>query len=85
MEYDLFSPNGELEDLILDGLGFPEDGIPVKSGGEFSRSAWDWEYHKILKSGAGRFSPVFYGPEGVLESGGYNHLPAWNLPQWNIL
>lgn len=39
MEYFLFAPNGELEDLMLDYLGFPEDGTPIKGGGNFSRNA----------------------------------------------
>ena len=51
MEYYLFSPNGELEDLILDYLGFPADGTPIKGGGKFSRNAWDWEYHEMLEGG----------------------------------
>ncbi len=55
MEYCLFAPNGESEDLIPDYLGFPEDGMPVKSGGEFSRNAWDGEVHKILDSGTACF------------------------------
>ncbi len=49
MEYFLFAPNGELEDLILDSLGFPADGTPIKGGWKFSRNAWDWEYHEMLK------------------------------------
>ena len=48
MAYFLFAPNGELEDLILDYLGFPADGTPIKGGGNFSRNAWDWEYHEML-------------------------------------
>ena len=51
MEYFLFPPNGELEDLILDYLGFPEDGMSLKGGGKFSRNAWDWEYHEMLEGG----------------------------------
>lgn len=51
MEYFLFAPNGELEDLILDYLGFPADGTPIKGGGKFSRNAWDWEYHEMLEGG----------------------------------
>jgi len=49
MEHFLFAPNGELEDLILDYLGFPADGTPIKGGGIFSRNAWDWEYHEMLE------------------------------------
>jgi hypothetical protein len=48
MAYFLFAPNGELEDLILDYLGFPADGTPIKGGGKFTRNAWDWEYHEML-------------------------------------
>lgn len=51
MEHYLFAPNGELEDLILDYLGFPADGTPIKGGGNFSRNAWDWEYHEMLAGG----------------------------------
>ena len=51
MEHFLFAPNGELEDLILDYLGFPADGMPIKGGGKFSRNAWDWEYHEMLVGG----------------------------------
>ena len=51
MEYYLFAPDGELENLILDYLGFPADGTPIKGGGEFSRNAWDWEYHEMLEGG----------------------------------
>ena len=51
MAYYLFAPNGELEDLILDYLGFPADGTPIKGGGKFSRNAWDWEYHEMLVGG----------------------------------
>jgi len=51
MEYYLFAPNGELEGLILDYLGFPADGTPIKGGGKFSRNAWDWEYHEMLEGG----------------------------------
>ena len=51
MEYYLFAPNGELEDLILNYLGFPADGTPIKGGGEFSRNGWDWEYHEMLEGG----------------------------------
>jgi len=51
MAYFLFAPNGELEDLILDHLGFPADGAPIKGGGRFSRNTWDWEYHKMLEGG----------------------------------
>ena len=51
MEHFLFAPNGELEDLILDCLGFPADGTAIKGGGNFSRDAWDWEYHKMLEGG----------------------------------
>ncbi len=51
MEHFLFAPNGELEDLILDYLGFPGDGTPVKGGGELSRNTWDWEYHEMLEGG----------------------------------
>lgn len=51
MEIFLFAPNGELEDLILDYLGFPADGTPIKGGGKFSRNAWDWEYHEMLAGG----------------------------------
>lgn len=39
MEIFLFAPHGELEDLILDYLGFPGDGTPIKGGGKFSRNA----------------------------------------------
>ena len=41
MEHFLFAPNGELEGLILDYLGFPADGTPIKGGGKFSGNAWD--------------------------------------------
>lgn len=51
MEHFLFAPNGELEDLILDYLGFPADGSVIKGGGMFSRNAWDWEYHEMLEGG----------------------------------
>jgi len=51
MEYYLFAPNGELEDLILDYLGFPADGTAIKGGGNFSRNAWGWEYHEMLEGG----------------------------------
>jgi hypothetical protein len=51
MEHFLFAPNGELEDLMLDYLGFPADDTPIKGGGKFSRNAWDWEYHEILEGG----------------------------------
>ena len=51
MEHFLFAPNGELEDLILDYLGFPADGTELKGGGKFSRNAWDWEYHEMLEGG----------------------------------
>jgi len=51
MDHFLFAPNGELEDLILDYLGFPADGAPIKGGGKFSRNAWDWEYHEMLEGG----------------------------------
>ena len=51
MEHFLFAPNGELEDLILDYLGFPADGAPIEGGGMFSRNAWDWEYHEMLEGG----------------------------------
>ena len=51
MEHFLFAPNGELEDLILDYLGFPADGTRIKGGGKFSRNAWDWEYHEMLVGG----------------------------------
>ena len=39
MEHFLFAPNGELENLILDYLGFPEDGTPIEGGGKFSRNS----------------------------------------------
>lgn len=32
MEYLLFAPNDELEDLIPEYLSFPEEGLPVKGG-----------------------------------------------------
>ena len=51
MTFFLFAPNGELEDLILDYLGFPADGSPVKGGGKFTRNDWDWEYHEMLVGG----------------------------------
>ena len=51
MDHFLFAANGELEDLIMDYLGFPADGTPIKSGGKFSRNAWDWEYHEMLEGG----------------------------------
>ena len=51
IEHFLFAPDGELEDLILDYLGFPEDGTPIKGGGNFARNAWDWEYQEILEGG----------------------------------
>jgi hypothetical protein len=51
MEHFLFAPNGELEDLILDYLGFPEDGTEIKGGRKFSRNAWDCEYHEMLEGG----------------------------------
>ena len=51
MELFLFAPNGELEDLILDYLGFPAAGTPIRGGGKFSRNAWDWEYHEMLEGG----------------------------------
>jgi len=51
MEHFLFAPNGELEDLILDYLGFPADGAPIKDGGKYTRNAWDWEYHEMLEGG----------------------------------
>ncbi len=51
MAYFLFAPNGELENLILDYLGFPADGSPTKGGGKFTRNAWDWEYHEMLEGG----------------------------------
>jgi len=58
MEHFLFAPNGELEDLILDYLGFPADGTPIKGGGKFSRNAWDWEYHEMLAGGLPHFFDV---------------------------
>ena len=51
MEHFLFAPDGELENLILDYLGFPADGTELKGGGMFSRNAWDWEYHEMLEGG----------------------------------
>jgi len=51
MEHFLFAPNGELEELILDYLGFPANDIPIKGGGKFSRNAWDWEYHEMPEGG----------------------------------
>jgi len=51
MDHFLFAPNGELEDLILDYLGFPADGTAIKSEGKFSRNAWDWEYQEMLVGG----------------------------------
>ncbi len=51
MDHFLFAPNGELEDLILDYLGFPADGTPINGGGNFSRNAWDWEYGEMLAGG----------------------------------
>ena len=51
MEYYLFSRNGDLENLILDYLGFPADGTAIKCGGTFNREAWDWEYHEMLEGG----------------------------------
>ena len=51
MEHYLFAPNGELKDLILDYLGFPADGTPINGGGNFSRNAWDREYHELLEGG----------------------------------
>ncbi len=51
MDHFLFAQNGELEDLILDSLGFPDDEKPIKGGGKFSRNAWDWEYHEMLEGG----------------------------------
>ena len=51
MEHFLFAPNGELEDLILDYLGFPADDTPIKAGRKFSRNGWDWEYHEMLEGG----------------------------------
>ena len=51
MAHFLVAPNGELEDLILDYLGFPADGTPIKGGGKFSRNAWDWKYHEMLEGG----------------------------------
>ncbi len=51
MEHFLFAPDGELEDLILDYLGFPAEGTPIKGGGKFSRNAWDWEYSEMLEGG----------------------------------
>ncbi len=51
MAYFLFVPNGELEDLILDYLGVPADGAPIKGGGKFSRNASDWEYGEMLAGG----------------------------------
>lgn len=51
MAYFLFARNGELEDLILDYLGFPADGAPIKGGGKFSRNASDWEYGEMLAGG----------------------------------
>ena len=51
MDHYLFAPSGELEDSILDYLGYPAEGTPIKGGGEFSRNAWDWEYHEMLAGG----------------------------------
>lgn len=51
MAYFLFAPSGELESLILDYLGFPADGAPIKGGGKFTRNAWDWEYQEMLVGG----------------------------------
>ena len=51
MDYYLFSRNGELENLILDYLGFPAEGKAIKGGGTFNREAWDWEYHEMLEGG----------------------------------
>ena len=55
MQYLLFAPNDELEDLIPEYLSFPEDGIPVNGGGKFSRNAWDLDYHDMLEGGITRF------------------------------
>ena len=51
MDYYLFSRKGELENLILDYLGFPADGTAINGGGTFNRDAWDWEYHEMLEGG----------------------------------
>ncbi len=51
MEHYLFASKGELEDLILDYLGFPADNTPIKGGGKFSRNSWDWEYYEMLEGG----------------------------------
>lgn len=51
MAHFLFAPNRELENLILDYLGFPSDGSPIKGGRKYSRNAWDWDYHEMLEGG----------------------------------
>ena len=51
MTYYQFALNGELDDLILDYLGFPADGGPIKSGGVFTCNAWDWVYQEKLEGG----------------------------------
>ena len=51
MEHFLLAPNGELDDLIVDYLGFPANETPIKGGRKFTRYAWDWEYHEMLEGG----------------------------------
>ncbi len=83
MEYCLFAPNGESEDLILDYLGFPADGTLIKGGGMLPRNAWDWEYHKMLESGIARFGAFSMVLRECLNADAI--FPAWNLPQLYIL
>lgn len=50
MEYLLFAPNDELEDLIPEYLSFPEEGLPVKGGWMISRNTWVFAQLYILWS-----------------------------------
>ena len=49
MEHFPFALDGELDDLNLDYLGFPEDGMPIKGDGKFSRNDWDRKAQPILR------------------------------------
>ncbi len=46
----LFEPKGDLEYLILDCLGYPEGGLPVKGGWKNPRKAWVLAQSYILWS-----------------------------------
>ena len=60
LEHFLFASNGELEDLILDYLGFPADGTELTGGGKLPRqeqlSSLNSESVLEESSGAGLYS-----------------------------